>query len=68
MHQKISKLMEEYNISFGELAEKINVSKQTLTRKMNGSTDWTYHEMMILAQLFKIENPQEFFFEIKIIQ
>lgn len=63
MQQKISKLMEEYSIPFGELAEKLSVSKQTLTRKINGSTDWTYGEIIILTELFNIKNPQSFFFD-----
>lgn len=64
MQEKINKLMEEYNIDFGELAKKLKVSKQTLTRKVKGSTDWTYAEMMILSQLFNIEDPEKFFFDI----
>lgn len=55
--------MEEYYVGFGELATRLGVSKQTLTRKMKGTTDWTYSEMMLLAQLFNIEDPQAFFFE-----
>ncbi len=61
--EKINKLMEEYYVGFGELATRLGVSKQTLTRKMKGTTDWTYSEMMLLAQLFNIEDPQAFFFE-----
>ena len=64
MQEKINKLMEEYNIDFGELAKKLKVSKQTLTRKVKGSTDWTYAEMMILSQLFNIEDPEKLFFDI----
>lgn len=63
MQQKINILMNEYNISFRELAQKLNVSNQTLTRKINGSTDWTYAEMIIVAELFHIEDPQSFFFD-----
>jgi plasmid maintenance system antidote protein VapI len=64
MQQKISKLMNDYNISFKDLATKLKVSNQTLTRKMNGSTDWTYTEIIILTELFHIDNPQEFFFDL----
>lgn len=63
MQEKIKVLMEQYDISFGTLAEKVNVSKQTLTKKVNGTMDWTYEEMMILTQLFHIEDPQSFFFD-----
>ena len=65
MQEKMKQLMEAYPISFGELAIKLNISKQTLTRKINGSTDWTYHEIILLTQLFDIESPQDFFFDIK---
>lgn len=64
MQQKINKLMTEHNITFKQLATKVNVSNQTLTRKINGSTDWTYAEIIILTELFKIEDPQTFFFDI----
>lgn len=63
MQQKIDELMNEYNISFRELAQKLSVSNQTLTRKMKGSTGWTYTEIIILTELFHIEDPQSFFFE-----
>jgi hypothetical protein len=62
MQQKISRLMEEYQITFGELADKLNISKQTLTRKMNGSTDWTYQEMSVLSEILHIQDPMNFFY------
>lgn len=62
MQQKIKKLMEIYCVTFEELSIRLGVSKQTLTRKMNGTTDWTYNEIMLLTQLFNIEEPQDFFF------
>ncbi|MDF2879294.1 MAG: helix-turn-helix transcriptional regulator [Clostridia bacterium] len=65
MQEKLKRLMEAYHIDFGQLAEKLNISKQTLTRKINGSTDWTYHEIILLTQLFDIQSPQDFFFDIK---
>lgn len=63
MQQKINQLMKDQKISFNELAAKLNVNNQTITRKLNGSTDWTYAEIMILTELFHIEDPQSFFFE-----
>ncbi len=65
MQQKMNSLMEEYHINFGELAEKLSVSKQTLTRKIKGSTDWTYSEIIVLTELFHIKDPQDFFYTIK---
>lgn len=64
MEEKLNKLMTEYYVPFGELATRLGVSKQTLTRKMKGATDWTYPEMMLLAQIFNIEDIEGFFFEI----
>ncbi|MHB8127428.1 MAG: helix-turn-helix domain-containing protein [Mobilitalea sp.] len=63
MQEKFNKLMIEYNISFRELAQKLKVSNQTLTRKVKGTTEWTYAEIVILTELFHIENPQSFFYD-----
>ena len=59
----MSKFMEEFLIALEELAEKLSISKQTLTRKINGKTDWTYPEIIILTELFHIEDPESFFFD-----
>lgn len=64
MEEKINELMKQYYVTFDEMAVRLGVSKQTLTRKLKGTTDWTYAEMMLLAQIFNIENPAEFFFQI----
>lgn len=63
MQEKFNKLMEEYYITFGELATRLGVSKQTLTRKMIGTTEWTYPEIMLLCQIFNIEDPSNFFYQ-----
>lgn len=62
MQEKITKLLEEYKITFGELAQILGISKQTLTKKVLGTMDWTYPEMTKLINLFDIDDPQEFFF------
>lgn len=62
MHDKINELMKAFYVPFDELALRLGISKRTLTRKMKGTTDWTYNEMMLLAQIFNIEDPQAFFF------
>ena len=62
MQEKINQLMEEYYVTFDELAVRLGVSKQTLTRKIKGHTDWTYPEMALLIQIFNIEDPEGFFF------
>ena len=62
MQEKINRLMEAQNVTFEELSTKLGIGKQTLTRKINGTTDWTYPEMMLLAQIFNIEDPESFFF------
>lgn len=62
MEEKLNKLMEEYYVTFEELATRLGVSKQTLTRKMKGRTDWTYPEMILLAQIFNVEDIEAFFF------
>ncbi|MEE1073043.1 MAG: helix-turn-helix transcriptional regulator [Cellulosilyticum sp.] len=63
MQEKLNQLMAEYYVTFDELAIRLGVSKQTLTRKMKGLTDWTYAEMMLLVQIFNIKDPEQFFFE-----
>ncbi|WP_310604255.1 helix-turn-helix domain-containing protein [Anaerosporobacter sp.] len=62
MQEKIAKLLEEYNMTFGDLAENLGISKQTLTKKVQGKLDWTYPEMEKLIKVFQIKDPQEFFF------
>ena len=62
MQERINKLMEEYYVTFGELATRLGISKQTLTRKIRGMTDWTYPEMMLMAQIFNIKDIETFFF------
>ncbi|MDF2801012.1 MAG: helix-turn-helix transcriptional regulator [Anaerocolumna sp.] len=62
MKKDINTLREESNISFGELAVKLNISKQTLTKKMNKTLDWTYQEMLTLTELFDIVDPAEYFY------
>lgn len=62
VQEKLNQLMAEYYVSFDELATRLGISKQTLTRKMKGLTDWTYNEIMLLVQIFNIEDPEQFFF------
>ncbi len=63
MQEKLNKLMEEYEISFGMLAKLLGISKQTLTKKVVGEMDFTFPEMEKLIELFRISDPQSFFFE-----
>ena len=62
MEERINELMKQYYVSFDELAVRLGVSKQTLTRKLKRQTEWTYPEMMLLVQIFIIQDPAEFFF------
>ncbi len=57
-----NEMMQAYYVSFDDLAIRLGVSKQTLTRKMRGKTEWTYKEMMLLIQIFNIQDPQAFFY------
>lgn len=47
-----------------ELASKLNISQQTLSRYENGSTQISYAELIRLVELFKI--PIEYFFGMEI--
>lgn len=62
MQKDINTLREEKNMSFGELADILGISKQTLTKKINKTLDWTYQEIVILTELFQIDNPTEYFY------
>lgn len=62
MQEELNQLMLEYYVTFEELAIRLGVSKQTLTRKFRGQTDWTYPEIMLLTQIFNIKDPETFFF------
>ncbi len=63
VEEKMNELMTQYYVTFDELAVRLGVSKWTLTRKFKGTTDWTYPEMMLLTQIFNIEDPTQFFFQ-----
>jgi transcriptional regulator with XRE-family HTH domain len=63
MQEKINKLLIDYQISFQELAKRLNVSNHTLTRKVNGSTEWNYSEIIKMTEIFHIEDPQSFFYD-----
>ena len=62
MQEKFKVLLEEYKMTFGELADLLGISKQTLTKKVTSNMDFTFAEMAKLTEVFGIENPQEFFF------
>lgn len=61
MKEKIEYLMKLNNMSFHQLASHFTVSKQTMTKKINGTLDWTFDEIILLTKIFHIDNPGEFF-------
>jgi len=60
--EKIEALMIDKQVSFNTLASHFLCSKQTLTKKINGTLEWTYPEMMILGEVLGIEDLTAFFF------
>lgn len=60
MKQKIEDLMQQRNMTFQDLASHFTFSKQTLTKKLNGTLEWTFPEIMTLAKVFEIEDVQDF--------
>lgn len=58
MKEKINQLMIEKSMTFDDLHSHFQMSKQTLTKKINGSLEWTFPEIMILCKVFEIEDPQ----------
>ena len=63
MQDKLTLLMEEYGVTFAELAIKLKLSNHTLTKKFTGNLDWTFSEIIMLSDLIHIENPQGFFYD-----
>lgn len=51
-----------HNLSRRDLAEKIGISLPTLISRLENG-NWKYYELMLLIDLFKIDNPQEIFFQ-----
>lgn len=62
MNERWNEKMEEYHVTFGEVANLLGISKQTLTKKVQGTLDWTFPEMTKLIQLFEIKDPESYFF------
>ena len=54
LHQTIKKLRLEKGLSQGELAKKLNLSRQTYTQIETGSRDLTVPEAQKLAEFFNI--------------
>jgi hypothetical protein len=61
MKKQIEALMHDKEISFNVLHSHFNMSKQTLTQKLNGTLDWTFPELMVLCQVFELESPEILF-------
>lgn len=62
MYEKLVAKMKEQNVTFGDLANQLTVSKQTLTKKMKGTLDFTYEEIMTISKILQISEPIDFFF------
>lgn len=60
-HNNLKALMVKYNIKNPVLAEKLNISPSTLSRKMNGEYDFTITEIEIIKDFFKLPYEEIFF-------
>lgn len=61
MYDKLKGLMRETNITQTELAQLLNMSVTTLNHKINGKSDFTIKEGIIIAQLFNKQLDEIFF-------
>ena len=60
---KIRGRMKEMGFNQGEVAEKIGMSQNSLSRKLCGKRDFSLSEMICLCEVLNIKNPQEIFFD-----
>lgn len=49
---KLRTLMAENGITQSRLAEKLKMGASTLSRKLNGTAPWYYHECMLVSKFF----------------
>ena len=57
MHQKLRKKLKELEIDQVYLAEKLDLARETVSRRMTGKLAWTSTEMYIIMNL--IREPHE---------
>lgn len=62
MKNKVQDLLDNKNMKFHDFSKNFTISKQTLTKKLNGTLDWTFEEVLILTKVFEIEDPATFFY------
>lgn len=60
------RLIEDYNYTISQIAEKLGISTVTLYRKMNGESDFFRSEIQILIGIFGYENIKLIFFAEKV--
>lgn len=53
------KRMDELNLTLQELANKMFITKSTLSRKLNGQRDWKLSDLIELKKVLKL-NDEEF--------
>lgn len=59
---KLKAIIVENGLNQGKVAEKMGISKNSLSRKMQGKGDFTLSEARSLCSILKIDNPERIFF------
>ncbi|MFZ5650124.1 MAG: helix-turn-helix domain-containing protein [Bacillota bacterium] len=62
--KKLKGLMAEHEITVRQLSQKIGISENSLTLKINGRRDWWYWEMVLVMKHFGFQEVKEVFPEI----
>ena len=62
--KKLKGLMAEHDITIRKLSEKIGISENSLTLKINGQRDWWYWEMLFVIKQFEITEVKDVFPEL----
>lgn len=69
-NERIRKKIEESGYKYNFVADSLEITRQTLSNKLNGSSEWTIREAWRIAELlrFSVEDFYQIFFaqEVKI--
>lgn len=58
---KIRAQIKEKGMNQGEVAKKIGISQNSLSRKLLGKRDFSLSEVVALCSILEFDNPQEIF-------
>lgn len=59
---KLKGRMREKGYTQANLSRKMGISEQSLNAKINGRSDFTLSEVIIIIEVLELDNPAEYFF------